>query len=118
MKTDALKQFITLRESLLKEKAALETRLAQINKALDLETSPVPSAKQAGKKSVKIVNPMSLKEAITRATSAKPLAKKEILNAIQKLGYRFATDDPMKSINVVLYSKRHFKNENGKFSPK
>jgi hypothetical protein len=34
MKTDTLKQFVTLHQSLTAEKAKLETRLAAINKAL------------------------------------------------------------------------------------
>lgn len=34
MKTDSLKQYVSLRESLLAEKSKIETRLSAINKAL------------------------------------------------------------------------------------
>jgi hypothetical protein len=39
------------------------------------------------------------------------------LDAVQKLGYKFAGKNPINSIGVILYGKpKHFKNENGKFS--
>jgi hypothetical protein len=60
---------------------------------------------------------LSLREAVRKATSARPLTKAEILNAISKLGYRFTAKDPMNSLNVVLYTKGQFKNDGGKFSP-
>ena len=40
MKTDPLKQYVALRNSLLQEKASLEQRLSQIRQALSGEASP------------------------------------------------------------------------------
>ena len=40
-----------------------------------------------------------------------------ILAAVKKEGYKFTTDKPFASINVVLYTKGQFKNTDGKFSP-
>ena len=114
MKTDKLKQYVALRESLLKEKATLETRLAQIQKALGEETSRPASVPRAN---ARIKNKMSLKDAVRRVTSARPLTKSEILEAIRKIGYRFAAKDPTNSLNVILYTKGNFKNQDGKFSP-
>jgi len=51
-------------------------------------------------------------------TTGKPLGKSEILEAVQKLGYRFAAKNPVNSLNTVLYSGDSFKNQNGKFSPR
>ncbi len=118
MKTDKLKQFVALRNSLVNEKAALERRLTEINKALgasEAKASIATAPKNAPPR--RIENPMSLKEAMRQVTAAKPLTKKEILEAIHKIGYRFAAKDPRNSMNVILYTKGNFKNQNGKFSP-
>jgi hypothetical protein len=120
MKNDKFKQYVTLRESLLKENAALEARLTQINKALGSENSAAKAGQKAApaaRAPQRIDNPMSLKEAVRKVTSVRPLTKKEILEGIKKIGYRFAAKDPMNSLNVILYSKGQFKNEDGKFSP-
>jgi len=115
MKTDSLKQFVTLQQSLLKEKAGLQARMAEIDKALGVAAaaSGVPVRKGLPR----IPNPMSLKSAVVKVTSVKPLTKSEILEAIAKLGYRFAAKDPTNSLNVVLYTDKQFKHENGRFSP-
>ena len=62
-------------------------------------------------------NKMSLREAVRQATASKPLTKAEILAAIDKLGYKFNTSDPVNSLNCVLYDtkKKLFKNFNGRF---
>ncbi|MCI0534319.1 MAG: winged helix-turn-helix domain-containing protein [Verrucomicrobiales bacterium] len=60
---------------------------------------------------------MSLKAAVTQVTEDKALTKAEILAAIKKLGYKFTAKDPVNSLNTVLYSKKAFKNQGGKFSP-
>ncbi len=124
MKTDALKQYIHLRDALLKEKAGLEARLAQIHKALGggaiavtkaAATNPARAAKAPGRKHAK--NKLSLKDAVTQSIEGKELTKPEILEAIKKAGYKFATKDPMNSLNVLLYSGKVFKKVgDGKFS--
>jgi hypothetical protein len=44
----------------------------------------------------------------------KHLGKKEILEAVQKTGYKFSTKNPMNSLQVLLYTK--FKRDKeGKF---
>lgn len=61
-------------------------------------------------------NKLSLKEAVRRAIASKPLTKAEILEAIDKLGYKFSTNKPSNSLNSVLYGdKKEFKNLNGRF---
>ena len=112
MKSDALKQYVALRETLLKEKSALEARLEQISRALDLDGGAVE--RTAGGR---VRNPMSLKIAVTRVTKGKALNKQEILAAIKKLGYRFSAKEPINSLNTVLYTGKVFKNQGGKFSP-
>lgn len=62
---------------------------------------------------------LTLREAISRATKTRALTKTEILEAVQKIGYKFSSADPMGSINAFLYGKagkREFRNDAGKFS--
>ena len=120
MKHDSIQTYIALRESLLKERATLEAKLSRINEALksDGHVPAVRAAKPTSPKPAKRTkNRLSLKAAITEVTKAKPLTKPEILAAVKKLGYKFGGAKPINSLNVVLYSKRQFKNSGGKFGP-
>lgn len=118
MKNDRLKEFVSLRESLLNEREQILKRLEDIDRALGdgRHTGLHPIHPQAGRGTLQ--NPLSLKEAVIKVTSAKPLSKNDILAGIHKLGYRFTTTNPINSLNVVLYGKRpKFKNIDGKFTP-
>lgn len=119
MRSDSIKKYIVLRDSLLREKTSLETRLAQINQALTVDGTGAPKrrGKRGSKNRRRSRNRLSLKAAVTQVTKAKPLSKPEILAAIKKLGYRFTAANPINSLNTVLYSNRQFKNLGGKFSP-
>lgn len=130
MKTDSLKQYIELRQALLEEKAELQNRLTQIDQVLEgkpvaaqrgpkpTRAARAPKAPRAPRKPVpRLQNKMSLREAVTKVTSAKPLTKKEILEGVKGLGYRFASKDPMNSLSVMLYTSKHFKNDGGKWRP-
>ncbi len=124
MKIDALKQYVHLRNALLKEKSDLQARLAQIHKALGggaipvtktAATKPARPVKAPSRKHAK--NKLSLKDAVTQSIEGKELTKPEILEAIKKAGYKFATKDPMNSLNALLYSGKVFKKVgDGKFS--
>ncbi len=140
MKNDKLKQFVSLREQLLRDKADLEARLSEINKALGAVTgaaaAPVvaaapaakrgrkpsapkaataPAAKPAGRKRAQ--NSVSLREAVLNATKAKPLSRQEILAAVQSAGYVFTAKDPLNSLSTLLYTDKGIKNHGGKFGP-
>ncbi len=122
MKTDTLKQYIALRRSLLTEKASLEARIHEINQALNENGSApkagIAPARPRAKGAKRLNNPLSLKAAVVKVTTGKPLTKPEILDAVQKLGYRFAAKDPVNSLNTVLYTGKTFKNQDGRFSPR
>ena len=123
MKTDSLQQYLVLQQSLRREKTALELRLTRINAVLANRGTSVADSRAAGKARrvrrplPRIKNPMSLRAAVNKVTRGRPLTKKEILKAIGKLGYRFATKNPMNTLNATLYANKQFKNQNGKFSP-
>ncbi|MCF7708852.1 MAG: winged helix-turn-helix domain-containing protein [Verrucomicrobia bacterium] len=144
MKSDSLEQYLESRSKLFEEKVELEERLQKINEVLGQQETPVtqattgntttakpkatrgrprgrPKGKPKGRPKSKGVrgtrNKMSLRDAIIAVTSERPMSKEEILNGVQKLGYHFSTKDPINSINSILYSKKQFKKEGGKFSP-
>lgn len=132
MKRDPLKQFVALRESLLKRQAQLQEELAGLNAALGVANAAVAAAPAAaaatsaptagrargprrGGKRAK--NSISLKEAVMTVTKSKPLTKLEILTAVSKLGYVFTAKSPMNSLNTLLYTDKQIKNSDGKFGP-
>lgn len=112
---------MALRAELLKEKAELESRLARITAAL--EDRSVKSARVAASvparrgRRKRARNKLSLRELALQVTRAKPLTRRETLVAVERLGYKFSTKNPLNSLGVALYNKKFFKNRGGKFSP-
>lgn len=136
MKNLKLKQFVSLREQLLRDKAELEARLAEINKALGVVTAApvaaVPSQEVGGKPArakraaraaapaaprKRAKNTIALRDAVLQVTKSKPLSRQEILEAVQGLGYVFAAKDPLNSLSTLLYTDKGIKNHGGKFGP-
>jgi hypothetical protein len=132
MRLDKLKQYVSLRQDLIDEKRQIEARLGEINQALSATGGgappkrgpgrpPGPSAavvRRGPRKFKRAKNTMSLKEAVLQATKSRPLAKKEILSAVSKSGYKFTAKDPMNSLNTLLYGDKGFKKHGaGKFGP-
>lgn len=126
MSLTSVKQFVALRNSLVEEKSQLEARLREINQALGLPAAVVAAAAPAaaavpgkrrgrppgsgkGKRAPRVVNPMSLLDAVAKVVAAKPLTKPEILKALAGVGYKFATKDPMNSLNANLYKPNNLK---------
>lgn len=110
-----LDKFTKAREALLAEREQLQSRLAQIEQALSLNGSHSPAPARP-RRPVQQRNAMSLRAAVAQVTRAKALSKPEILAAVQKLGYRFTTSDPLNSLSALIYSKDSpVKNEGGKF---
>jgi hypothetical protein len=115
MKADPIKQFIALRTTLAQEKECLQARLVEIQRALAsgfIPSKAVPRPRRAPAK-----NRVSLRQAVVEVTLKKPMKKEEILRAVRKAGYRFTGKDPMNSLNVALYTKGNFRNQQGLFSP-
>jgi hypothetical protein len=109
MKSDSLKQFVALRTALTQEKAQLESRLAEINRALGEAPASAPRSIKAPAPG-RAANALSLREAVAQVTKDKALTKQQILQAIEKIGYKFTARDPMNSLNVALYTPGNFKN--------
>lgn len=118
MRLTDVDKYLALRESLTKEKAALEARLAAINRAL---TGPAPAAavragRKPGLRRKRAKNELSLKEAVAKALAGKSLSRTDLLQAVMKLGYTFTAKKPLNSLSTLLYSDRSIKNNGGKFS--
>jgi hypothetical protein len=57
---------------------------------------------------------------MTQVTSRQPLSVREIVEAVRSAGHKFESSDPIKSVGAYLYGpegKKHFKRNDGKFSP-
>jgi hypothetical protein len=121
-RSDKLEQYLSLLDDLRNEKAHLEGRLEKINAVLTGAAAARGGyrGRQPGaRRGRRARNGMSLREAVTQVTRNRPLTKEEILQGIQKLGYRFSTKDPMNSLNAMLYAPANkFRNQNGRFGPK
>ena len=126
MKTDALKQFVSLKEALQAEKSELENRLAEIDRALGSfsgssnetrVTRPYRRRATAESGSGRRGNPSSLKQMVLEATKNKPLTRQEILDAVLNAGYKFVAKDPLNSLSTLLYTAKEIKNFGGKFGP-
>lgn len=125
-------RYSSFRNQLLKEREALQVRLARIDGALQaiegLAGAVVaprrgrlpgpPRRTHGGARGKRARNAMSLKDAVRKVLEKGPLTKPEIMDAVQKSGYKFTASNPMNSLNVVLYTKGQFKKLPGKrFAP-
>ncbi|HYE32680.1 MAG TPA: HTH domain-containing protein [Methylomirabilota bacterium] len=114
MPQDLLSQYTAIREALQKEKSALRERLQAINQALG-EASEEPVAPENGRRGRR-AGGQSLKSVIFQVLRNGPLTKDEIVQAVQREGYRFNSKNPANSMGVILYGKNpKFKRVDGKF---
>lgn len=123
MKID-IRRYLSLRDSLLKEKSHLEVRLHEINQAIGqteagssiitARSGFTPAAGRRGRK--RAAGGLSLRDAVLQVATT-PLTKAEILQRVEGLGYRFSTKNPLNSLGVILYGRNpKFRNEGGRFS--
>jgi hypothetical protein len=116
--SDALKQYVTLRDSIFAEREQLIARLREMDEALGaMGLRGKDSYYGPRTPTGRVRNEMSLKDAVLKVTEGKAMTKHEILDAVLALGYQFSTDDPLNSLGVILYGRKpKFKNEGGRFS--
>jgi hypothetical protein len=120
---DPLKQFASLRRQLQEEKVRLETRLAELNQVLQSEpkdsrptSSAAATARPVAARASQAANQLSLREAVTKALAGGPLSRKELVKAVENVGYVFRTKDPLNSMGVILYAKNApFQKKDGRF---
>ena len=123
MKLTDVDKYVALREALVNEKTALESRLAAINRALQGSSGIAapkrglkPGPKPIVRRGKRAKNKLTMKEAAVQALVAKPLDREALLKAVQKIGYKFTAKEPLNSLSTLLYTDKAFKNTDGKFS--
>jgi hypothetical protein len=118
--SDALKVFLQARAALLREREELLARIREIDAALGSMGGQRPSGSTGYRHPPRAKNTMNIQEAISQVTAKKPLRIREIVEAVQKIGYKFTSSNPVNSVGAWLYSaagKRAFKRADGRFSP-
>lgn len=117
-KNTLLTQFTRLVRDLKQERASLAERIDEIDAVLASTSSSNGHIRSSAPRRT-TGNKLTLRAAIAEAVKARPLDKKEILAAVERLGYHFKSKDPIGSISALVYSKagkREFTNREGKFS--
>jgi hypothetical protein len=121
---NSITKFKQAQTELLKERDRLAKELQAINTALNGHGLAQPAHVVGVNKMVRqrnrtARNQPSLASVVEQVTAKRALTKQEILDAVKRAGYVFATKDPMNSLNAMLYSsgRNRFKNVGGKFSP-
>jgi hypothetical protein len=140
--TNIIQQVLALIRQLEQERQEHQNRIDEIDSALAQVRGPsAPSqstapavrwGRPAGSKNSSTASPvtpatiqggrggntMSFREAVGRVTADGPLSVRDLVEAVQKIGYKFESKDPIKSVGAYLYGKgkKHFKRADGKFS--
>ena len=121
MRNDSLQQFVKIRKELNDERGRLALRLRQINEALGEiplpSLSPIQGAsgQRQGRRGSR--SGQSLREHVLAVLKRGAMTKEGILDAVQRAGYKFSTNNPLNSLGVILYGKDpKFNRANGKFS--
>jgi hypothetical protein len=117
-KTDALRQYVSLRDSIFAQREQLIARLREIDEALGATGLRGSDAYYGPRTPIgRVRNEMSLRDAVFKVIEGQALTKHEISDAVTRLGYQFSTNDPLNSLGVILYGKNpKFKNVGGRFS--
>lgn len=114
---DSLTRFVKLRDELVAERDFYNERLSEINKALGADifrnghsNGLTPTGRPKNEKSLKEVTLEILKE-------KGAMNKHQLLDEVLKRNYQFASNDPLNSLGVIIYSKKNkIKNKGGIFS--
>jgi hypothetical protein len=142
MRIDTLQQYVKLRRELTQERDQMSQRLNQINEALgelsavapasepaaasepspsEPERSPAqkPKATGSGRGRAASGGGQSLREHVLEVLRNGSMTSREVLDAVQKRGYKFSTNNPLNSLGVILYGKNpKFNRVDGRFSLK
>ncbi len=128
--SNTLQKFHALRSALISEREAIQKRLNELSAVLGADeapaavvapaSAPVPKrrGRPPGQKNRVVPNTMSLREAVLKVLTTTPMTKQELLDAVQKVGYRFASAKPKFSLETFLYGtgRKLVKKVDGKFA--
>lgn len=113
---EKLKIFLEKRDSLLQTRARILEKIREIDHLLGNAGKSTTS--EFGKRTKRPKNEIKLKEAIYKALADGPKNRNTILEAVQKMGYRFSTNNPLNSLSATLYTNKQFVKDGKLFSLK
>lgn len=113
---EKLKKFLEKRDSLLQTRARILEKIREIDHLLGNAGNSTTS--QFGQRTKRPKNELKLKEAIGKALADGPQNRRTILEAVQEMGYRFSTSNPLNSLSAALYTNKQFVKDGHLFSLK
>jgi len=115
--SDVIRQAISLFQQLQQERRQHQARVEAIDQVLAQIRADAPAVATVGRRG-RGTNAMRLQDAVAQSLAQGPQTKDELLAGVQQVGYRFATRNPMNSLQTFLYTtgKQLFPRVDGKFS--
>jgi hypothetical protein len=118
MNPSPMSKLKSLHSSIIRERESLVARLREVDAALaSMGVTTTQRIYGMHTPTGRTRNKLSLRKTVIQILQGKAMTKEEILDAVIRAGYVFATDDPMNSLGVILYGRNpKFKKTGGKFS--
>ncbi|HAQ99565.1 MAG: hypothetical protein ACJ0BN_13335 [Limisphaerales bacterium] len=113
---EKLKMFLEKRDSLLQTRARILEKIREIDHLLGNGGNSTTS--KFGQRTKRPKNELKLREAIGKALADGPKNRNMILEAVQGMGYRFSTSNPLNSLSAALYTNKQFVKDGQLFSLK
>lgn len=113
---EKLKSFLEKRDSLLQTRAKILEKIREIDHLLGSGANP--PVLQIGQRRRRPKNEMNLKDAIGKALADGPKDRRQILEAVEAMGYKFSTNNPLNSLSAALYTHKQFIKDGQIFSLK
>lgn len=114
-KLDNLKQYMSIRAALVEERNKLKARIVDIDKLLgevitfddsEVKKPQQPQPGTVAEQPKRFRNSTSLRNAVVKLLSERPMTKREILDRLGEIGYQFTARNPMNSLNALLYGRQ------------
>lgn len=113
---EKLRAFLEKRDSLLQTRAKILEKIREIDHLLG--SGGNPPVLQIGQRRRRPKNDINLKDAIGKALADGPKDRNQILEAVQAMGYKFSTNNPLNSLSAALYTNKQFVKDGQVFSIK
>ncbi|MBT5926188.1 MAG: hypothetical protein HOH33_06185 [Verrucomicrobia bacterium] len=113
---EKLRTFLEKRDSLLQSRAKILEKIREIDHLLG-SGGNLPVL-EIGQRRRRPKNEMNLKDAIGKALADGPKNRNQILEAVQAMGYKFSTNNPLNSLSAALYTNKQFNKDGQIFSIK
>ena len=113
---EKLKSFLEKRDSLLQTRAKILEKIREIDQLLG-SGGNLPVL-EIGQRRRRPKNEINLRDDIGKALADGPKDRNQILEAVQAMGYKFSTNNPLNSLSAALYTNKQFAKDGQIFSLK